>query len=141
MLAGIRQQISALAADEGSLIPDCFLFKLILTMRKPLIALLMSLTASLAMAAEGGAPDEAKAMDLAKANGCLSCHAKAEKIVGPSYASVAEKYKGDADAVPSLMASVRNGSKGKWGRIPMPGHSSMDEQELKTIVQWIMTVK
>ena len=109
-------------------------------MRTPLIALLMSLTASLAMA-EGGAPDEAKAMELAKANGCLSCHAKADKIVGPSYVSVAEKYKGDNDAVATLMASVRNGSKGKWGRIPMPAHGSLDEQELKTIIQWVLTVK
>ena len=109
-------------------------------MRTPLIALLMSLTASLAMA-EGGAPDEAKAMELAKANGCLSCHAKAEKIVGPAYASIAEKYKGDGDAVASLMASVRNGSKGKWGRIPMPPHASLAEDDLKTIVQWILTVK
>ncbi|MCB2016627.1 MAG: c-type cytochrome [Hydrogenophaga sp.] len=87
------------------------------------------------------AADEAAAMDLAKASGCLSCHAAKEKIVGPAYASVAEKYKDDKDAVSSLVQSIQYGSKGKWGRIPMPAHPSLSADDLKTLAEWVMSTK
>ena len=38
------------------------------------------------------AKEAAVAADLAKNNGCLSCHALDEKIVGPAYSKVAAKY-------------------------------------------------
>ena len=78
---------------------------------------------------------------LLKDNGCLSCHAKAEKIVGPSYLSVADKYRGDKDAVAMLVQSIQNGSKGKWGRIPMPPHSSMSQDDLKTVALYVLATK
>lgn len=98
------------------------------------------LSASLLALASGSAHavDAAAAIELAKANGCLSCHSSQEKIVGPSYASVAAKYKDDKDAVASLAQSIQNGSKGKWGRIPMPPHPSMNAADIKTLAQWIM---
>lgn len=87
------------------------------------------------------AVDAAAAIELAKANGCYSCHANNEKVVGPAYASVAEKYKDDKDAVASLTQSIQNGSKGKWGRIPMPPHPSMSAADIKTLAQWVLTIK
>ena len=74
-------------------------------------------------------------------NGCLSCHAKAEKVVGPSYLSIAEKYKGDKDAVASLVQSIQNGSKGKWGRVPMPPHSSISQDDLKALARHVLATK
>lgn len=87
------------------------------------------------------AVDEAAAIELAKNNGCLSCHSAKEKIVGPAYASVAEKYKDDKDAVANLVQSIQYGSKGKWGRIPMPAHPSMNAADIKTLAQWVMSTK
>jgi cytochrome c len=81
------------------------------------------------------------AADLAKASGCYSCHANGEKVVGPAFASIAEKYAGDKDAAASLAQSIQNGSKGKWGRIPMPPHASLSGPELKTLAGWVLTVK
>jgi cytochrome c len=81
------------------------------------------------------------AADLAKASGCYSCHANGEKVVGPAFASIAEKYAGDKDAAASLAQSIQNGSKGKWGRIPMPPHASLSGAELKTLSGWVLTVK
>ena len=79
--------------------------------------------------------------DLAKASGCYSCHANGEKLVGPSFASIAEKYKGDKDAAASLAQSIQNGSRGKWGRVPMPPHPSMSPADLKALAQWVLTIK
>lgn len=100
------------------------------------------LTSSLLLAAGAvHAVDEAAAIELAKNNGCLSCHSAKEKIVGPAYSAVAEKYKDDKDAVANLVQSIQYGSKGKWGRVPMPPHPSMSPADIKTLAQWVMTAK
>jgi cytochrome c len=103
----------------------------------------LSLLTSGLLFASGAAQavDEAAAIELAKNNGCLSCHSSKEKIVGPAYSSVAEKYKDDKDAVAALVQSIQYGSKGKWGRIPMPAHPSMSPADIKTLAQWVMTTK
>ena len=87
------------------------------------------------------ATDLAAAVELAKASGCYSCHANAEKVVGPAFAAIAEKYAADKDAAASLAQSIQNGSKGKWGRIPMPAHPSLSAGDLKTLSAWVLTVK
>ena len=92
-------------------------------------------------AAELTEAQQAAAKELAQASGCLSCHALTEKIVGPAYSSVAEKYQADADAASSLAQSIQYGSKGKWGRIPMPPHASLSADDIKTLANWVMTVK
>jgi len=79
--------------------------------------------------------------DLAKANGCYSCHANAEKVVGPAYASVAQRYAGQKDAVADLMMSIQNGSTGKWGRMAMPAHPSLPQADVKRLAEWILTIK
>jgi cytochrome c len=78
---------------------------------------------------------------LLQANGCLSCHAKHEKVVGPAFQSIAEKYKDDKDAVAGLMQSIQNGSKGKWGRVPMPPHSSISQDDLKALARLVLATK
>ena len=78
---------------------------------------------------------------LLKDGGCLSCHAKAEKVVGPAFLSVADKYRGDKDAVATLVQSIQNGSKGKWGRMAMPPHASISQDDLKTLARHVLAMK
>lgn len=85
--------------------------------------------------------DVAAAIEMAKANGCFSCHSANEKLVGPAYSAVHEKYKDDKDAVAALVQSIQYGSKGKWGRIPMPPHPGMSAADIKTLAEWVMTIK
>jgi cytochrome c len=87
------------------------------------------------------AKETAAALELVKSNGCLSCHAMDEKIVGPAYSKVAAKYKDDNDAASSLAQSIRNGSSGKWGRIPMPAHGNMSNEDINLLARWVLTVK
>lgn len=87
------------------------------------------------------AVDEAAAIELAKNNGCLSCHSAKEKVVGPAYSDVADKYRDDKDAVANLVQAIQYGSKGKWGRIPMPAHPNMSAADIKTLAQWVMTAQ
>ena len=102
-------------------------------------AVILSAAGFVGMAQAQTVADNTKAEELAKEHGCLSCHAKHEKLVGPSNGSVAEKYKDDKDAVASLVQSIQRGSKGKWGRTPMPPHDTMSQADLKALATWVMS--
>jgi len=95
----------------------------------------MMVAAGVAMAGQAHA-DEA----LAKAKGCMACHAIDKKLVGPAYKDVAAKYKGDKAAVATLSAKVIAGGKGNWGAIPMPPNKVTDD-EAKKLVTWVLSVK
>ena len=78
---------------------------------------------------------------LAQKNNCLGCHAVSVKLVGPAFKEVAAKYAGQSDAVEVLMASVRNGSVGKWGEMPMPAHPKLSAADAKKLVEWVLKAK
>jgi len=78
---------------------------------------------------------------LAKAKNCMSCHAIDKKVVGPAYKDVAKKYAGDANAAANLEAKVKKGGTGVWGNIPMPPNAAVSDADIKTIVEWVLTLK
>ncbi len=77
-------------------------------------------------------------LDLAKKHACVACHAVDKKMVGPSYADVAKKYAGQADAEAVLAKSIREGGKGKWGPVPMPAQPKPSDDEVKALAKWIL---
>lgn len=78
---------------------------------------------------------------LARKNDCLGCHAVSNKLVGPAYKDVAAKYAGQSDAVAQLENSIRNGSSGKWGELPMPAHPKLSAADSKKLATWILSLK
>ena len=76
---------------------------------------------------------------LATSKGCMACHQVAAKVVGPAYKDVAAKYKGDAGALDALTKKVKAGGVGVWGQIPMPPQVTATDDELKTIVEWVLS--
>lgn len=77
-------------------------------------------------------------MALARKSNCLSCHAVDKKIVGPAYQDVAKKYAGQKDAEAKLVAKVKAGGKGVWGEVPMPPNPGVKDEDIKTLVKWIL---
>lgn len=82
--------------------------------------------------------DAAAASASAARYGCLGCHGIANKVVGPGFREVADKYKADKAAEATLIAKVRAGGAGTWGQIPMPPQAGPKDDELKAIVGWIL---
>jgi len=78
------------------------------------------------------------APSLARNNQCLSCHKVDVKALGPSFKEVAAKYKGDPAAHARLSEMVRAGGKGVWGVVPMPPNKSMSDDDINTVVSWIL---
>lgn len=81
------------------------------------------------------------ALELAKKNGCLACHSLDSKMVGPSWKDVGRKYAGEVDAEAKLVTKVRKGGKGVWGEVPMPPNVTVKEGDVRTLVQYILTLK
>ena len=81
-------------------------------------------------------------LDLAKKNNCMSCHTVDKKLVGPAYADVAAKYKGDPNAAKMLTAKVKAGSKpgvpGVWGAVPMPPNPNVKDADMEILIKWIL---
>ena len=93
-----------------------------------------------AMAADAptSAASSTDAMNIARKNACMGCHAVDRKLVGPSFQQIAGKYKGDAQAQARLETKVKDGGSGVWGVLPMPSHRSMNGADIKTVVGWIL---
>jgi len=77
-------------------------------------------------------------LELAKKSNCMSCHQVDKKLVGPAYQDVAKKYAGQKDAEAKLFEKVKKGGKGVWGEVPMPPNSAVKDEDIKTLVKWIL---
>lgn len=75
---------------------------------------------------------------LAQKSGCLACHSIDKKVLGPAYKDVAAKYKGDKTAEAKLIANVKAGGSGVWGPMPMPANAQVKDEDIKTLVKWVL---
>ena len=83
------------------------------------------LAASLVVAGPALASEE-----LAKANGCTTCHDATKKKMGPSVKEMADKHRGKAGAADTIVANIKAGK----------GHpeSKASDADLKAIVAWML---
>jgi cytochrome c len=72
--------------------------------------------------------------------GCMACHAKDKKIVGPSFKDIAAKYKGQTDLVAKLSEKVRKGGSGVFGPVPMAPNppDKINDADLKAAIELIL---
>jgi cytochrome c551/c552 len=82
---------------------------------------------------------DASTMDLATKSGCMACHGVKSKIVGPGFNEIVARYKDQPDAEGRLVTKVKAGGQGVWGSIPMPPNAHVKDEDLKTLVQWILS--
>ena len=78
---------------------------------------------------------------LAKKHNCFACHSIDKKVVGPAYKDVAAKYRGDKSAPAKLFEKVKKGGAGVWGPVPMPPNSQVPDADIKSLVNWILSLK
>ena len=71
--------------------------------------------------------------------GCMACHTKDKKLVGPAFKEIAAKYKGQ-DVVAKLMDKVRKGGSGVFGPVPMAPNppDKINDADLKEAIELIL---
>lgn len=86
-------------------------------------------------------PDYQKGLALIGQSDCLTCHKISEKLTGPAYQDVANKYAGSDTAVKYLVNKVIKGGKGVWGTVPMTPHPLLAEADVEQMVKYILLLK
>jgi cytochrome c len=78
--------------------------------------------------------------ELAKKNDCINCHAINERVVGPAWMAVSEKYLNDPAAEEKLMVRVSKGSSGFFGLIHMPANDpdGVKQAEMRMLVRFVL---
>lgn len=72
---------------------------------------------------------------------CLGCHKEREKLVGPAYIAVAQKYPATEANITMLANHIINGGKGHWGEIPMSAHPGLSQSDAKEMTKYILSLK
>ena len=72
---------------------------------------------------------------------CLACHKIDGKLLGPSYKDVAAKYPNNAATIAQLAGKIKSGGSGVWGAIPMSPHPALSDDDAKSMVRYIMSLK
>jgi len=71
---------------------------------------------------------------------CLACHGVDNASLGPSYVSVAQKYRLQPDARMRLITKIATGGTGVWGDRVMPPHPSLSEDDRRAMVDYILSL-
>lgn len=69
---------------------------------------------------------------------CVACHQPSVKTVGPSWKDIAAMYAEGKGTAAQLAASIKAGSAGKWGGMPMPPQAQVPDAELQALAQWVL---
>lgn len=86
-------------------------------------------------------PDYQKGLALISQSDCLTCHKVSEKLTGPAYQDVANKYSGSDTAIAYLTKKIIHGGSGVWGTIPMTPHPLLAEADVQQMVKYILLLK
>src|SRR5881296_986591 len=112
-----------------------------MSMKKTQLLMAGALALLFAAGAQAQGADPAAAEALMKKSGCFKCHAISAKKDGPSYKSVAEKYKGKPDAQAALFKHITTGP-----MVKIDGKEekheiikTKDEAEIKNVVAFILS--
>jgi len=98
------------------------------------------LTTGLAMSMSADAEDDFdRGYALAGEKGCFDCHALGHDYVGPSFRSLAERYRHDPEARARLPSVIEAGSRGHWGeRFHMWPQVHLTHEQIQRLVDWVL---
>lgn len=80
-------------------------------------------------------------MALMSKSDCKACHAVDQKMVGPAFLDIANRYKKDRPAMSKLTGKVITGGAGNWGQIPMTPHPQLSKKDVAEMVSYILSLK
>lgn len=74
-------------------------------------------------------------------NLCLTCHKVDEKLTGPSYRDVANKYENTPQNIKGLAEKVVKGGSGVWGDVAMVPAPGLTIEDAEKMVKYILMLR
>jgi len=83
-----------------------------------------------------------KGLELEAKSDCATCHRVDEKLQGPSFLEIANKYASMPDTIVGHLAGkIITGGKGVWGEIMMTPHPALSKDDAEALVKYIFLFK
>ena len=92
-------------------------------------------------AVEADNGDAKKGESLIAKSDCFACHKVQDKVLGPSYKDVANKYEKTKANIDYLANKIKTGGSGVWGAVPMSPHPALSDDDAKAMVAYILSLK
>ena len=87
-------------------------------------------------------PEYQEGLELISKSDCLTCHKVDERLTGPSYREVANKYADQAPGIiPQLAEKIVKGGSGVWGEVAMLPHPAISQSDAEKMVKYILLLK
>lgn len=83
-------------------------------------------------------PAASQGWALVQSQVCLRCHGMEHTHVGPGFAQIAQRYRGQPDAQAYLERKIREGSVGVWGRKLMPRQPGISAAQAQAMAAWVL---
>jgi cytochrome c len=83
---------------------------------------------------------EVTGKSLSQSMDCKTCHKEMGASIGPNYTDIAQKYKGQKDAIAYLKKKIVSGGTGVWGEVMMPAHPGISSEEARQIGMYIKSL-
>lgn len=86
-----------------------------------------------------------KSVELARMNGCWSCHHIKQDLIGPSWQAVSARYKDIPNARAMLIDKVKHGGSGVWssttsGAVMPPNSPRVSDEHIAELVDFILSL-
>ena len=72
---------------------------------------------------------------------CFACHKVQDKVLGPSYKDIADKYAKNKANIDYLVNKVKVGGSGVWGAIPMSPHPNLSDDDARDMILYVLSLK
>jgi cytochrome c len=72
---------------------------------------------------------------------CHSCHAIDKRMKGPAFKDIAKRYPVQEQYIALLAQRIIIGGSGAWGYSVMTPHADLKEEDAKTMVKFILSLK
>lgn len=86
-------------------------------------------------------PKAKEGLELVASSDCFSCHKVADKMVGPSYKAIAERYSNTNENRKSLAQKIIKGGSGNWGTLPMNAHPGITPTDAEKMAAYILSIQ
>jgi cytochrome c len=85
-----------------------------------------------------GVKDDPPGLTMIRTNNCFNCHNFDGKGIGPSFYDISKRYPFTPANISQVARRVREGSSGVWGKVSMPTHPELKQEEAEAVVRWIL---
>lgn len=86
-------------------------------------------------------PEFKKGLGLVMNSDCATCHKVDEKVMGPAFREIANRYTNNANTIDTLAHKIIAGGSGNWGNIPMAAHSNISVEDAKSMATYVLLLK